>query len=351
MLGGALLFHTQSALGMASERRFRFFLWNDMHVRAPEVVDRPPGYPNANEKAAWAAECAAGQGGIEKPDFVLSAGDLIDGEIPDLAKDFAYLKANIVDKLPVPFLPCVGNHENGQGEGSEEAYRAYDACFGPGWRNYVFTFGGVGFVVLDTSGAHREADEVTTARNAFAKRALMHLDGMPIFVVTHVPLVPMREEKVLQKSFGFPSWRVADKRLLDIVNAHNDYVIAVLSGHLHLTGMQHVNDIVHFTDAGTASYPSEFAAIDVFPNHVEIRLQSAPEPLQSHAGDIHGAPRFTTDFTDVEHPTHEAYVHGNPDERSIVIRIKGRKRVDRHAPTELYIHREIAPGQWRTERK
>ena len=134
-------------------RRLHFFVWNDMHIRAPGVPDRPLGYPRVEEKAAWMLACAQGQHGFVSPDLVVSAGDIIDGEIPHYRDDFDHLRRTVVEKLPQPFLPCVGNHENRQGEGMEESYTAYDACFGKGRRNYTAVHGGLGFVFLDTSGA------------------------------------------------------------------------------------------------------------------------------------------------------------------------------------------------------
>lgn len=321
--------------GQTPKRRFRFFLWNDIHVRNPEVPDRPPPYPLANEKAQWAVECAQGKHGVEPPDFIMSAGDIIDGEIPDFGQDFAYLKEAVLDKLPVPFMPCLGNHENEQGEGIPEKYRAYDACFGEGRRNYVFTYRGMGFIVVDTSGGHRTPDEVTAVRNAFMEHAFAAFDGMPVFVVTHVPLVAFREEEVLTASFGWPSWRVLDPRMLEIVEAHRDSVVAVLSGHLHLSGMCIVNGITHVDVAGTAAYPCDYAEIDVFDDHVDVQLRSVPEEMRQRGGDTHGKPRHPIDYTDAEHKDYASYVMGNPDERSFVIPLEEAKRPKGEEPATI----------------
>jgi hypothetical protein len=325
-------------------RLFRFFVWNDMHIRA-DVPDRHEGYPFANEKAVWALECANGQHGFEPPDFILSLGDIIDGEIPDYRDDFRLLKTLLLSRLKVPFLPCVGNHENGQGEGMPERYYAYDWCFGEGWRNYVFTCKGIGFIVLDTSGAHRLSDEVTGARNAFLERAFRFLRDVPVILATHVPLVPMRDEEILKASFGFESWKVRDGRTLEIVNAHADQVIAVFSGHLHLTAAKWVNRIAHITPAGTGGYPADFASVEVYSDRIEVRMHPAPKRLLDSKGNIHGTPRHKQDYTDADHPTHERYLWGNPDEREITIPLEGSKRPSGDQ-NRLRIFHEIEAGVW-----
>ncbi len=327
-------------------RLFRFFLWNDMHIRSPKVSGRPVGYPFVNEKALWALECALGRHGFEQPDFVLSAGDIIDGEIPDYNEDFAFLKEFVLDQLTVPFLPCVGNHENGQGEGISELNLAYDRWFGKEWHNYVFTICGIGFIVVDTSGAHRLPDEVTGQRNAFVKRAFEFLADMPIIVVTHVPLLPMRNEGVLKASFGFESWKVRDGEFLRIVECKSERVIAVLCGHLHLTAVRWNKGIAHICPAGTAGYPADFASFDVYPDRIQMRMHSAPKQWLDIKGNIHGKPRHKVDYTDDEHPDHERYLWGNSYERELTIRLEGGKAPKVSGEKILKVFHELEQGVW-----
>lgn len=318
-----------------------------MHLRSPHVPGRPPGYPSAHEKAIWALECVQGRHGLDAPDFVLSAGDIINGEIPDYGADFDYLKASILDRLSVPFLPCVGNHENGQGEGMAQKNLAYDACFGPRWHNYVFTCRGIGFVVVDTSGGHRPPDEVTAARNAFVARALDRLGGRPILLVSHIPLIVMREEAVLKTSFGFSSWKVLDTRLLQALEEHADRIIAVLSGHIHLTSVRRQGRIYHIMPGGLCGYPSDFASLDVFADRIEVRMHRAPAQWLDRAGNIHGRPRHAVDYTDGEHPDHERYLWGNEQERSLTIPLNGKKRLEKEwAGLPLKVFHEIRPDEW-----
>ena len=44
------------------ERLLRFFQWNDLHIRNRDTPGRGAGYPECNEKAAWAVACANGPG-------------------------------------------------------------------------------------------------------------------------------------------------------------------------------------------------------------------------------------------------------------------------------------------------
>ncbi|MBU4200256.1 MAG: metallophosphoesterase [Verrucomicrobia bacterium] len=330
---------------------FRFFLWNDMHVDAPQYLPAYPHYPFANEKAGWAVECASGKYGFEQPAFVVGAGDIINGKdnigISATREEFAYLKSSVLNKLKMPFLPCVGNHENCQGEGIPENNLSYDGFFGSLWHNYVFTYGGAAFIVVDTSGAHRLPDAVTAARNAFVCRAFDRFGQMPDFVVTHVPLIAMRQEKVLIDSFGFDSWHVLDTQMLDIVEAHADSMIAVLCGHIHLTSVRRQNGVYHIMPAGTCGNPCDFASVECFSNRIVIRMHKGPEQWfpPDRKGDIHGKPRYDIDYFDDSHPDHESYIWGNPNERTLTIPLHPGKRII-GGTKHLEIFHEVGPNKW-----
>ncbi|MCS7224116.1 MAG: metallophosphoesterase [Armatimonadetes bacterium] len=321
---------------------YRFVVWNDLHSRA-DLPGRPPWYPGANIRALWARDQVLKAPAERRPAFVLSAGDIIDGEIPDYNQDFRYVKETLLDPLPVPFLPCLGNHENGQGEGIEEKNKAYDAWFGPGWHNYVFRAGGLGFVVLDTSGGHRSPDGITEARNQFLERSLRFLKEEPIIVVSHTPLIAMREEEVLRQSFGFDSWKVQDERLLGIVESAADRVVAVICGHLHLSGIKEKAGIYHIMAAGTGGYPADLASVTVYEDRIEVTIDSLPAELQNPDANIHGRPRHPTDFTDSDHPDHESYLKGHPWERRILIPLKRSLPVSENL---LEVYHETECGQW-----
>src|SRR5262245_1688339 len=138
----------------ASRRLFRFFQWNDLHISSQNAKTRGI-FPHCNEQAAWLLECAAGRiSEIEVPDFIVSAGDIIHGgagELGEIERDFLRTERELLDRLKVPFLPCVGNHENHGNEGNPAFNAAYERTFGPGRRNYAFTVAGVCFIMIDSS--------------------------------------------------------------------------------------------------------------------------------------------------------------------------------------------------------
>lgn len=327
--------------------RFRFVVWNDLHVRDPRRIAHWPPYSYANEKAAWLVECSLGRHGCAVPDFILSAGDIIEGEKGNCARDLPIMKALLLDRINVPFLPCLGNHENEGGEGSSESNRAYDQFFGPLWHNYVFVVGGMGFVVLDSSSSERVPDAVTAAREAFLARALDRLGDRPVIVVSHAPLIPMRQPAVLEKSFGFPSWKVQAPGLLELVERNRGRVVAVLSGHLHLTAIREQAGIYHVVAAGTNGYPSDFAIVEAFDDYLTVEMRALPREWLVREGDIHGRPRHPIDYTDSDHPDHESYLWGNPDERAVRIPLAGAKQPAAGSQNEkLTVLLETAPGQW-----
>ncbi len=324
----------------------RFFLWNDMHLRAADAPEQAHGYTHANAQAAWAVECALGQHGHVPPDFILLAGDIVNGEEHHIYGEYRAVQSLILDRLDMPILPCLGNHETQQGAEVPELWRAYDETFGYGWRNYVFTYAGFGFIVVDTSGAQHIRDEVTAARNAFLGRALERLQGMPFFIITHVPLIAMREQEPLMASFGFSTWHVLDPGMREMVEAYRKRVIAVLCGHLHLTGVREEKGIYHITPTGTAGYPADFASLELFGDHMHIRMHAAPTQWLDRQNDIHGIARHGIDYVDWEHPDHERYVWGNPDERVLTIPLFGDKRPTAVATKELVVYQERKAGCW-----
>ena len=340
---GAAALAGSQALGQGEapeDRRFRFLLWNDIHIRADEL----PTYPFATEKAEWCLQCANGEGLVEAPDFIVSAGDIVH---TNAAADFDFLKSLILDRLDVPFLPCAGNHENEQGEGIPASNEAYDACFGAGWHNYVFEYGGIRFIVLDDSGGHRPPDDVTAARNAFVERAFEFTSGSPTIMVAHIPLIAKRDLEPYKASFGFSSWRCLDLGALEVLEANAERAIAFLCGHIHITGAREQGGVYHVMPSGTGSYPADFASLDVYADRVDVRMHRCPEQWTGNqAGNIHGKQRHGIDYTDEAHPTHELYVAGTPEEREFSIPLGGAKRPADDAKRELTVWHEVGPGDW-----
>ncbi|MBM3889230.1 MAG: hypothetical protein FJ388_08905 [Verrucomicrobia bacterium] len=311
---------------------FSFLQLNDTHVDADEGKD---GYEKANEKARWLIEAAASGRYFARPDFVVGVGDLIHGErIENLGPDLQLLR-EMLKPLRVPFHPVVGNHEVIQQEGSAKHERAYREAFGDDRVNYTFTHGGVLFIALNNSGACCVGPAIVKARNDWLRRELECAPGVPKIILCHIPLIPLREEAVLAKSFGFRSYMDHDGETLKIVEAHSDSVIAVLSGHLHLTGVVQRKGIYHISIAGTASYPCDYALYKVFADRIEVSVRQLPSRLVTPKTNIHGRPRHPRDFVDGQHKTPRQYIAGRPDERAFTIPLSRNHAVEHHRPLTL----------------
>lgn len=306
---------------------FRFAQVNDLHVQATEPAVKLPGqqtYERANEKARWVVEAINGLTLGPRPDFVVGVGDLIHGESLDrLAPDLRALR-EIIKPLRCPFYPVVGNHEVVQQERSPQYLRPCCDAFGRDRMDYTFVYGDILFVALNNGGA--PSTEAAKQRNQWLREVLAAGRDQPKIILCHIPLIPLRGEDTLAKSFGFSSYRDHDPGTLRLVEENHDTVIAVLSGHLHLTGMRKQQDIYHVSIAGTASYPSDFAVYEVFPDRMEVTVKQLPDGLAHSAASIHGKGRHGRDFTDKTHGTAGEYQCGRAEERRFTIRLSGGKR-------------------------
>jgi predicted MPP superfamily phosphohydrolase len=305
----------------AAQPRFRFAQINDTHVQGPlEKNDGIRTYAKANEKLQ---ACVDVLNDVVRPDIVLGLGDLIHGERLDrLAVDMEAAKA-LLKPLRPAFYPTIGNHEIVQREGAPEYERAYRDVFGDDRVNYTFEHGGLRFILFNNGGATVVADAVIRARNAWLRETLARHRGQPTIIGCHIPLVSVRDEPVLARSFGFSSYRAHDPELLGLIDEHADSVVAVLSGHLHLTGCVEREGVWHVSICGTASYPSDFASFDVFDDRIEMTVHALPADLANAAPTIHGRPRHPQDFTDAFHATAQTYQAGRHDERRLTIPLTG----------------------------
>jgi len=306
---------------LASEEEtplFRFFQWNDLHVE--EFT--PSDYHLAEEKTRYLVESlnTATHGPV--PDFVIAVGDMIHGTHgqASLAPDFAKFKA-LTANLSCPLYPAVGNHENlSSGEGDPTKEGPYWKVFGRDRTNYTFEHGGLLFVVINNSGAPSSNQrKVGKKRNRWLGRVLADSRDQPKILCCHIPLVPIREESVLKKSFGFDSYMAHDDQMLAMVDRHADSILAVLSGHIHLTSVVQRRGVYHIVPSGPASYPCDFASFEVFADRIRVRMHSLSEELVASSTGIHGHPRHKIDYTDTQHPTHESYMRGNASERDFEI--------------------------------
>lgn len=256
-----------------------------------------------------------------KPDFVLGLGDLIHGERLDrLPLDLEQFQT-LTKSLQAPLYPTLGNHETVQQEGHPDYERAYRAVFGDDRVHYTFEHGGVRFILFNNGGATVVGPQIVRARNDWLRQTLAKHPGQPKVLGCHIPVVPIRQEPVLARSFGFRSYQAHDQELLEVIDAHAATIVAVLSGHLHLTGCVKRKGVHHLSISGTASYPSDFACFDVYEDRIEMRVQPLPAELAASSPSIHGRPRHPQDFTDEDHATAEAYQAGRLDERKLTISI------------------------------
>jgi hypothetical protein len=302
---------------------FRFVQWNDIHLDA----SRPQGYRRADEKLAYLVDWANAAARRGECDFVLGIGDLIHGgNLASLSEDAAKLKRMIASLKP-PLRPVLGNHENLLREGDLVYEKPFCEACGLTQTNYTFSHKGLLFVMLnDTGDPAASRQPVGRKRNAWVRRVLEESPDAPKIICCHLPLVPVREEKVLAKSFGFKNPTAGDEELLGLVDKHAKSIVAVLSGHLHLTGYVRRKGVYHVSISGTASYPCDFATYDVFPDRIRVQVRSLPEKLVTPETNIHGRPRYKTDYTDAAHPTAESYVKGNASERDFTMPMHGLRK-------------------------
>src|SRR5207244_3453427 len=99
-----------------------------------------------------------------------------------------------------------------------------------------FQHGGFLFIALGDGGACSVGENITRARNAWLRKTLEGSPALPKILWCHIPIVPIREESVLSASFGFRSYITHEKELEELIRAHADTIVAVLAGHLHLSG-------------------------------------------------------------------------------------------------------------------
>jgi hypothetical protein len=316
------------ATGEGEEKpRFRFVQVNDLHVQATEPAvpsSQQRTYKLANEKARWVVEAIHSGTLGPLPDFVVGVGDLIHGERRDrLEPDLKALR-EILKPLRCPFYPVVGNHEVVQQERSPKYLGPYCDAWGKDRADYTFTYGGILFVAVNNGGASDA--KAAKERNQWLREVLSAAREQPKIILCHIPLISLRDEATLAKSFGFASYRDHDPGTLNLIGEHRATVIAVLSGHLHLTGMKQCRDIYHISIAGTASYPCDCAVYEVFPDRIEVAVKQLPDALAKAEASIHGKERHGRDFTDAEHGTPEEYQCGRAEERHFTIRLSGSKR-------------------------
>ncbi|MEZ5278484.1 MAG: metallophosphoesterase [Opitutaceae bacterium] len=304
---------------MTAEPRLQFIQINDIHYRDCRHELDVPTYAGANVRAGWLLEALRKPGLLPPADFILAIGDLIHGESLTAAERECPFMAAAFNELPVEVFPVIGNHEVKQNEGDPKWELPFKDAFSVA-DHYSFEREGIAFIVFNNAGTGEQLPRpVRERRFANLKRLLDRHRGQPKIIACHVPLVCLREETILAASMDFPSYKCLEPEILEAIEAESDSVLAVLSGHIHITGTVIQKGICHLAATGPASFPHDIVHFAVFDDRIEVNVIQLPSHLWQPETNIHGARRHGRDFTDGRHPNHLAYLMGNPDERSFTL--------------------------------
>lgn len=297
---------------------FTFVQLNDTHLRAPE---RPGGYEKSLEKLEHVIDTINREKRFPLPGFVIVTGDMIDGEDLRYLRPELEIAKGLLARLRCPYHTVVGNHENIQQEGSPVHEAAYEKVFGKDKINYYFTRRGYLFVCLNNSNAcgDDENNPTTRKRNQWLKTVLNTLPQSPTIITCHIPLLAMRDEAVLQKSFGFPTYKMIGDGTWNIIRKHKKNVVAIICGHTHLTSITQKDGIFQICPSGTASYPCHYAHFTAYHNRIEVQMHQVAKDLVTPSTNLHGKPRYEQGFTDSTHKTPEEYVSGTKAEQRYTI--------------------------------
>ena len=297
---------------------FQFLQMSDLHVTADPA--RAP-FAGGLERARWLTSELAG-GSLADIDLVLCIGDAINGGSPDNAREDFEAFGALTQGIRQPLLAVPGNHETNAREGDPEYAALFEQAFGVAATSHAHRHGDLLFVMLDNSGTSTCGPEVYARRERWLRDTLEAHRGVPKILCCHVPLVPMRDPELLAATLNIESWMTREPEILALVEEHADSVVAVLSGHLHVTGLVCRQSIFHVTVSGTASYPGDYAVYSVFEDRIEVEAKQLPLELLNPATDLHGTGRQGVDLVDDGHPTHAEYVMGTYDERRFAMPMK-----------------------------
>jgi hypothetical protein len=302
-----------------SDQPVRFAVFNDAHAQFAPSATMHAGYPGANERAEWFLSQVAPGGALGDVNFIMGGGDLIHGEnLASIGTEMVALGERL-NRLPVPFYPCCGNHEVRQQEGDAAWEAPYAQTFGADKFDYAIPAGAAEIIVLNNAGTYHVSAARREARVEAFRRLLTARPGVPKIVVVHIPLLPVRDNAVLRESFGFLSYKTLEVELLDTLEVDGGDVRLIISGHLHLTGMVQSGDVHQLVTSGTASFPHDYPVVTVTPGSIDVEVRTLPAELHEPRTNLHGVPRYKKDYTDPAHPTAETYLRGNPGERKFSI--------------------------------
>jgi Calcineurin-like phosphoesterase len=314
---------------------FSFVQINDTHINVPGNE----GYPKVEEKLRSVISSINSEDKFPLPDFVLFPGDIIQGTKLKFLQPECEFSKNIMDELKCPYFTVVGNHEVLDTENNPRFLNAYERTFGKDRVNYSFVHKGFHFVLFDNSNSLGSIKEATISRNEWLSKTLNEYATYPKIIICHIPLISFREDEILEKSFGHWTYKLRGENTWRIIQKYSNKIIAVLNGHIHLTGVIKTNnywlsflfsgedDIYHISPSGLASYPCHYAYYKVYENKIDVKMIQVESKLVTPSSNIHGKLFHNKDFIDAKHKTPESYVCGNSDERVFSIPLSKSKRV------------------------
>ncbi|GAA4432266.1 metallophosphoesterase family protein [Bremerella cremea] len=225
------------------------------------------------------------------PELFVFGGDnvmAVDGRQSDEQADiqFQQWQENVNDRLKVPSLSCIGNHDirwKDHDKENPETYREKDRAtktYGMPARYYSAEHGGWQFFLLDTF--QYQGCEIDEAQWKWLEDELAKSD-LPAVVVTHAPLMSVTHfyeastDKGIGNGYAIPSgWspqRLNDLRLLF---RKHPRVQLCLSGHMHTVDRVDVDDTTYicggavsgnwWTEGGYLGYPNSWIELKLFPD-------------------------------------------------------------------------------------
>lgn len=230
-----------------------------------------------------------------RPDLVLATGDLVNDGTPE---QYEHL-CSLVDRLDIPLVPLMGNHdERGEFRRRFADRLPGDARDGPvdGPVDFAVDDHAVRIIALDTTITGRHDGELTAAQLAWLDARLTEQCDRPTIVAQHHP--PFRSGvRWMDRGSGFASID-GERAVLE----RHDHVEAVVAGHLHRS--------IGRRFAGTVAMtcPSTAAALDLDLVSDEVGYSTEPtgfvlhhwngEALTSHGVTIGEHVRWTPDWAE-----------------------------------------------------
>lgn len=302
-------------MASAVDPRFRFAQINDLHMPGPALDEYEELDRERARRALWLIE-ALRRPELPAPDLILGIGDFVLGnDLQALGMELDHFASSMAG---LPFYPVLGNHDYEQGD-AETELRFMQAC-GQSALSYSFEHRGIAFIMLDNRPL--SSSESSARRAAWLRTRLAKHGAAPKIICCHIPLVSLRDPLSMGRA-GVEGYLPEDAADLRLIEDHAATVLAVLSGHLHLTGSRCARSIHHICVGGTATFPCDFALHTVYDDRLEVEIRQLPSDLvAAPATSGYAAERLGVELIDDDHPTNTEFIMGTGDERRFVIPMK-----------------------------